>query len=71
MSDIWRKKPWGINSDIKSLVSVGKLSLENDCSIVMKGQVVGQLTLDGNTSKENDDIAKEMVRRWNAFEKEK
>jgi len=49
---------------------LGKLNLEYDGSIVMGNQVVGKLGPDYFTPDEVNDVCREIVRRWNAFEYE-
>jgi len=48
---------------------LGKLDLEYDGSIVMIDQVVGKIAPDYFTSEESTEVCREIVRRWNAFEK--
>ena len=56
-----RQRPWGHTR-------LGKLALEYDGSIVMGNQVVGKIGPDYFAQDEIDDVCREMVRRWNAFE---
>jgi len=56
-----KQRPWGHKR-------LGKLSLENDNSIVMGNQVVGKIGPDNFGMDEIDDICREIVQRWNRFE---
>ena len=47
---------------------IGKLSLEYDGSIVVRGEVVGKLEADCLTPEEINKFNAELVRRWNTFE---
>jgi len=56
-----RQRPWGHKR-------LGKMALEYDGSIVMGNQVVGKIAPDNFAPDEVDDVCREIVRRWNAFE---
>ena len=48
---------------------IGKLDLECDGSIVMGNQVVGKIAPDDFSPEEVNDVCKEIVKRWNSFER--
>ena len=52
-------------------MEIGKLSLEYDGSIVVRGEVVGKLEADCLTQEETKQFNAELVRRWNLHEDRK
>ncbi len=54
--------PWGHKR-------IGRMDMESDGSIVMMNQVVGTIGPDHLNNDELKDVCREIVKRWNAFER--